>query len=115
MNIFYNLQKKLFDGDLRQPLIWFACFPPEPKIASTSKAIPYLLFFSSIFLIATLVVYSLLPELRNVHGVSIMCQVASMAVMYIGLGIIQLTANMSTGACIFLGITNNWVVFKYSY
>jgi len=67
---------------------------------------PYLLYGSSTFLIATFVVYAIIPELRNnVHGISIMCHVASLAVMYIGLGAIQSNLEISYRACISLGIS----------
>ncbi len=69
------------------------------------SAYPYIFYISSTFLIATFIVYAIIPELRNnVHGISIMCQVASLAVMYIGLGTIQNNLDISDGACISLGI-----------
>ena len=41
-----------------------------------------ILFFST-FVIATFVVYAMLPKMRNIHGVIVMCYVASVAVYYI--------------------------------
>ena len=82
------------------------CFPPQVEPPRSEivamKVFPFFLFVSSIFLIATFVVYALLPEIRNVHGVTIMCHVASLAVMYIGLACIQLLS-LPDGACVGLG------------
>ena len=88
------------------------CVPPSEPSGETVEdvswllsAYPYIFYISSIFLIATFMVYAIIPELRNnVHGISIMCQVASLAVMYIGLGTIKNNLDISDGACIGLGI-----------
>lgn len=83
------------------------CFPPQPTDSPDSQLalaiFPYFLLISSIFLIATFIVYAVIPEIRNIHGVSIMCHVASLAVMYIGLAIIQLTSYLPLGLCKGLG------------
>ena len=47
-------------------------------------------FTSSIFLIATFVVYAILPEIRNTSGVNVMCYVASLALALISTGICRL-------------------------
>ena len=89
-------------------MIALTCFPP-PKEESSDLLLalsiyPYIMFFSSIFLVATFVVYALTPEIRNIHGVSVMCHVASLFVTYIGLGTIQLTIqDLSDALCIGLG------------
>lgn len=56
----------------------------------------------------TFIVYAIIPEIRNVHGISIMCHVASLTVMYIGLGIIQMKpyAIYGTGWCTALGMVD---------
>lgn len=71
----------------------------------TRPFFPYLLFISSVFLIGTFIVYATLSEIRNVHGATIMCHVASLAVMYIGLGVVQSAdlASFPNGACVALG------------
>ena len=70
------------------------CFLPEPTLPEDKQLAitiyPFLLFISSLFLIATFVVYAILPGIRNIHGVTIMCFVASLTCMYVGIGIIQL-------------------------
>ena len=63
---------------------------------------------SAIFLIITFMVYAVLPEIQNIHGVTIMCHVASLAVMYITFALIQLHVGVyfdstSTKICIALG------------
>ena len=83
------------------------CFPPQLELTEDNQLAlsiyPYFLFISAFFLIAAFVVYAILPELHNTHGLTIMCFLASMAAMYIGLGIIQIGLIMSTGICIGLG------------
>ncbi|KAI9557713.1 hypothetical protein GHT06_017542 [Daphnia sinensis] len=90
---------------VRQALM---CFPPQPEESADNqlvlKVFPYFLFVSSLFLIATFVVYAMIPEIRNIHGVTIMCHVASLAVMYIGLCVIQLGSEMPDGACVGLAV-----------
>lgn len=48
------------------------CFPPQPEESADNqlvlKVFPYFLFLSSLFLIATFVVYAMIPEIRNIHG-----------------------------------------------
>ena len=40
----------------------------------------YITLFFSIFVIATFVVYAMLPKMRNIHGVIVMCYLASVAI-----------------------------------
>jgi hypothetical protein len=61
---------------------------------------------SSIFLIATFVVYAIIPELRNTPGANLMCHVASTATAYTSVGIWSLNMLMlNKKACITLGNT----------
>ena len=81
------------------------CFAPMEEDVAL-KIYPYILFFTSLFLILTFVVYTILPEIRNIHGVTVMCLVASMTTMYIGLGIIQLVSkDMDGWLCVTIGET----------
>ena len=85
------------------------CMPDQPEDSLNMLIYPYFLIVSSIFLIITFLVYVALPEIRNIHGVTIMSQVASLAVMYITLGLIQLHVGgyddpVSYRICIVLGI-----------
>ena len=43
----------------------------------------YITLFFSTFLIVAFVVYAMLPKMRNIHGVIVMCYLASLAVYYI--------------------------------
>ena len=48
------------------------CFPEQtdsPDNQLVLKVFPYFLFVSSLFLIATFVVYAMIPEIRNIHGI----------------------------------------------
>lgn len=51
------------------------------------------MLFSVPFLVATFLVYAILPELRNVHGKSLMCYLFGLAVGYSVLSGIQLNGN----------------------
>ena len=86
------------------------CFPLQPEESPDNqlamRIFPYFLFISAFFLIATFVVYAILPEFRNILGLTIMCFLASMAAMNIGLGIIQINPFVlaeSAGLCVGLG------------
>ena len=77
--------------------------------------LPYLLIVFSLFFVAIFVVYAILPRMRNVHGLTIMCQVASMFFMYICLALSQLSVGADDGAdndtsCIFLGKNTNALI-----
>ncbi len=64
----------------------------------------YLLFIASIFLMVTFLVYLVIPEIRNIHGVTVMCYCASLAATFITLGIINVKTNdFDTSSCIVLG------------
>ena len=54
-------------------LICFADDFAEPEDRKLVQAIfPYFMFISALFLIATFIVYAILPEIRNIHGVCVM-------------------------------------------
>lgn len=58
------------------------------------------------FLLITFCVYGYIPELRNLHGKSLMCYVFSLSSLYISLSTIQLNGNtfeMERFPCIFSG------------
>ncbi len=47
------------------------CFPVQEESLDNQlvlKVFPYFLLVSSLFLIATFVVYAIIPEIRNIHG-----------------------------------------------
>ena len=60
---------------------------------------PVFMFISAFFLEATFVVYALIPEIRNIHGVVIMCYVQSRAAAYLIFGTLQLIYHRSAVTC----------------
>ncbi|KAJ9598187.1 hypothetical protein L9F63_011125, partial [Diploptera punctata] len=75
------------------PLI---CFKEPPPASSTP--IQYILYpigllISVPFLIATMLVYCLIPELRDLHGKSLACHVSCLAVAYVFLAAVQLVGD----------------------
>ena len=82
------------------------CFPTLPLISENmiraSIVYPYLLFVSAFFLLATLIIYAALPDLRNTTGISVMCFVTSMGVYYVGLGIVQIMYKLPKAVCVSL-------------
>ncbi|EFX83019.1 hypothetical protein DAPPUDRAFT_316132 [Daphnia pulex] len=62
------------------------------------------------FLIATLFVYSILPKMRNIHGVNVMCFLASMIFMNISFALRLLIkiSDMPTGLCPIIAITHHF-------
>jgi len=89
------------------------CFPEQPEDPWNMLIYRYFLIVSSLFLILTFIVYAVLPEIRNIHGVTIMCHVASKAVMYITFALIQLNVGVyddpvSHRICITLAVTSHF-------
>ena len=92
-------------------LIGLRCFIPSEfplRVQSSWEqgldVYPYTFLVSSVFTMATFVVHAILPELRNIHGVVIMCYLASMSATYVGFGIIQLHgSDLSDAICYYLG------------
>lgn len=83
------------------------CFP-DPDAGSVVNTIVFTMFpigmlLSTVFMALTLVVYGLLPELRNLHGKCLMCHVACLLMAYLSLSIIQLgTSILPEWMCTFL-------------
>lgn len=64
--------------------------PPVPENADQTLLVyPYLHIASVGFMLITLGVYSMLPELREVHGILVMCLVSSLTVLHSGLCIVS--------------------------
>nr|XP_022917470.1 G-protein coupled receptor Mth2-like isoform X4 [Onthophagus taurus] len=85
------------DNVLRNGTIYFSalvCFPPPPL-----DLISYGMIISMPFLIATFLVYALLPD-KNLPAKSLMCYVLSLLFAYIMLVTIQLNSNLEHGACV---------------
>ena len=85
------------------------CYPTEPPDLSENerKALQlYSYFFigSSVFILLTLGVYAILPELQNIHGVSIMCYLTSLALNYVFMSTVKLSGvGKDSEFCIFIG------------
>ncbi|XP_037034908.1 G-protein coupled receptor Mth2-like [Bradysia coprophila] len=67
------------------------CFIPYS--ATKDSWLPYGMFISVPFLVVTTLVYTILPELRNVHGKSLVCYLLGLIVGYITLGWIKLNGS----------------------
>lgn len=65
------------------------------------------MFLSVPFLIATIIVYIILPELRNVHGKSLVCYLLGLVVGYTTLGWVKLNGSgyIEATKCRTLGYT----------
>lgn len=62
------------------------------------------MFLSLPFLFSTFLVYALIRELRNLHGKSLMCHVATLLVAYTSLITVQfITNSVIKEWCVFLG------------
>ncbi|XP_011172428.2 G-protein coupled receptor Mth2 isoform X1 [Solenopsis invicta] len=81
-----------------------ACFDDEAEeiFIEQSKGLPVGLIVSLPFLLATFVIYSILPELRNMHGYTLRGYVGSLFIAYTFLGILQLMPpnTLSESICI---------------
>jgi hypothetical protein len=81
------------------------CFPEQSEDSKGAYFFGCLKLIVVPFLIVTLAVYSVLPKMRNTHGVTVMCFLASMTIMYIFHAILMLVrgSDMPTGLCPTLG------------
>jgi hypothetical protein len=62
------------------------------------------LLISVPFLIFTILVYSLIPELRDLHGKSLTCHVMCLTVAYVFLAFVQLSGEtLNEKLCMFVG------------
>jgi hypothetical protein len=62
------------------------------------------LLISVPFLIFTMLVYCLIPELRDLHGKTLTCHVMCLTVAYVFLAAVQLGGEaMNQNLCIFVG------------
>jgi hypothetical protein len=85
------------------------CFPPEDSLEEQNDAdvrliYPVGMIISVAFLFATFVVYAVTPELRNLHGKSLMSHVGSLLTAYSFLAVVQLgSKQISNTFCTFCG------------
>ncbi|XP_046390305.1 G-protein coupled receptor Mth2-like [Ischnura elegans] len=84
----------------------FMCFPTPPEEPPPDNTLIYTMYpvgmlVSIPFLLVTFLVYAVIPELRNLHGKSLMCHVSSLVTAYMFLAVVQLGgAKLSDGVCI---------------
>ncbi|XP_076245711.1 G-protein coupled receptor Mth2 isoform X2 [Calliopsis andreniformis] len=108
----YNLiqlvnEKYCFSINKNGSYIVRVCFPPEEDVEDQSRyAIPVGMIVSVPFLFVTFLVYSVIPDLKNMHGHTLRGYVGSLMIAYIVLASVQITPpdNISDGLCIALAI-----------
>ncbi|KAL1402930.1 hypothetical protein pipiens_019593, partial [Culex pipiens pipiens] len=87
-----------------EPVIPYICFEPEEDFKYALYPIGMLL--SVPFLLITLFVYACIPELRNMHGKSLMCYVLGLTVGYTALSLVQMRLFAAeTTPCVVAGYT----------
>ncbi|KAG8237623.1 hypothetical protein J437_LFUL017873 [Ladona fulva] len=72
------------------------CFPPIEEDKSNQliyTMYPVGMLVSIPFLVVTFLVYALIPRLRNLHGLCLMCHVSSLVTAYTFLAVVQLAGN----------------------
>jgi len=82
------------------------CSPPLMEDEATGGNMLYTIgmILSLPFLFSTFLVYALIRDLRNLHGKSLMCHVATLMVAYTSLITVQFVTNYVTEEwCVFLG------------
>lgn len=89
----YCLERVILPEDDLDGIYTFLCFqeidlPHEPPFRYILCALG--LITSSLFLLATFLVYACLPSLQNLHGKTLMCHVVSLFAAYVCLSVAQL-------------------------
>nr|CAD7406901.1 unnamed protein product [Timema cristinae] len=76
------------------------CFPPDdPGDQQQFILYPVGMLISEPFLLATFLVYALIVELRNLHGLCLMSYLCGLFIAYFFLAIVQLSDEYSSGFC----------------
>jgi hypothetical protein len=89
----YCIEKVFFPEVDMDGIYTFLCFPEENQ--DRDPPLRYILcslglITSSLFLLATFLVYACLPSLQNLHGKTLMCHVVSLFEAYVCLSVAQL-------------------------
>nr|XP_021200195.2 G-protein coupled receptor Mth2 [Helicoverpa armigera] len=88
-----------------KPRIWAVLPTIDDTDTNHSKQLKYATFISCFFLLLVLIVYMLLPELRNLSGVILMAYIISLFTAFLLLGLIQISYYDALGCiCITMGI-----------
>ncbi|XP_046439771.1 G-protein coupled receptor Mth2-like isoform X5 [Daphnia pulex] len=102
----YCIENNVVDGeDIK--LVALVCFPEQGEDSKGAFLFGCLNLFATVFLVATLLVYAILPKMRNLHGVVVMCYLASMTVTNVFHAILMLVrgSDMPPGLCSTLAIS----------
>lgn len=89
----YCLEKVIFPEEDMEGIYAFLCFPGDDAGEDTSLQFILCslgLITSSVFLLATFLVYACVPSLQNLHGKTLMCHVVSLFAAYVCLSVAQL-------------------------
>ncbi|XP_046428127.1 G-protein coupled receptor Mth2-like isoform X2 [Neodiprion fabricii] len=86
------------------------CEAADPPIMDPIRTASYIGALVSVpFLLATIFVYSVIPELRNIHGTTLKCYLASLVIAYVALGVDRIPNQKNftdvSATCLFLGFT----------
>lgn len=81
--------------DNHKEILVVVCFVPEiipvPTLQLEMKLYPFGMILSIPFMIATLIVYGIIPEIRNLYGKTLMSYVSCLIVAYTFLAVLQLS------------------------
>lgn len=102
-NKFCLARKREDGGNISVLDIALVCFPEEDLSATSHHYIIYsaCLLVSSFFLLVTLIVYLLVPELRDLQGKCLMFSMSSLCLADISLAVLQLHShNLSNTMCV---------------
>ncbi|XP_069688377.1 G-protein coupled receptor Mth2-like isoform X2 [Periplaneta americana] len=89
----YCLERVYFPDYDMDGMYAFVCFPEDAAVEESTIRFVLCslgLITSSVFLLATFLVYACLPSLQNLHGKTLMCHVASLFSAYVCLSVAQL-------------------------
>jgi hypothetical protein len=103
----YCLEEVFLPEDEMEGIYTFLCFPEDGMAEGTSLQFILCslgLIISSVFLLATFLVYACLPNLQNLHGKTLMCHVVSLFAAYVCLSVAQLGGeNLDLSICAAVG------------
>ena len=103
----YCLEKVFIPEHDMEGIYTFLCFPEDDIMEDNSLQFTLCAFgliTSSVFLLATFMVYACLPSLQNLHGKTLMCHVVSLFAAYVCLSVAQLGGeNLDQFFCAALG------------
>ncbi|XP_031622142.1 G-protein coupled receptor Mth2-like [Contarinia nasturtii] len=66
------------------------CFTNQDKLETRYTILPYGMLLSVPFILATILVYICLPELRNLHGKCLLCYLIGLIIGYTAMALVQL-------------------------